>query len=66
MSNSVTVAIPDGEHCMMDIKTPCIFARYTKKWNAYNCALHHQLLKGGQRPQKCLECRNRCKSNQEE
>lgn len=56
---TVTVSIPAGDYCIEG--KPCIFARYTRKWNAYNCAIHGQLLKGGQTPRKCQDCRNHCK-----
>lgn len=56
MSLHVTVEIPEGEHCREAVK-PCVFAKYTRKFNAYNCSLHNKLLKGGQDPKKCEECR---------
>ena len=55
---TVTVTLPVGDLCN-DGKL-CIFARFTRKWNAYNCALHHQILKGGQLPSKCKKCREYC------
>lgn len=61
----VTVGIPEGCHCIQGLK-PCIFARYTKKWNAFNCTLHHKILKGEQAPRKCKECLNYCKQKGEE
>lgn len=57
--NQVTVEIPEGSHCIQGVK-PCIFARYTKKWNAYNCTIYHKILKGGQSPRKCSECIEYC------
>ena len=57
---TVTVEIPEGDHCINGGR-PCIFARYTKKWSAYNCALHHKILKGEQNPRKCVECLEHCK-----
>lgn len=56
----VTVSIPDGAICRSGAK-PCIFARYTRKWDAYNCMIHHKILKGGQTPRKCAECLEYCK-----
>ncbi len=56
---TVTVNIPEGQLCAEGMKR-CIFARYTKKWNAYNCTIHHKVLKGGQQPRKCRECEDYC------
>lgn len=57
---TVTVEIPSDELCKYTTPErfgkPCIFARYTKKWDAYNCALHHCILKGNQQPRKCARC----------
>lgn len=64
MSVQVTVPIPEGSECRKDNRL-CIFARYTKKWNAYNCAIHHKILKGEQRPKKCLECLAYCAQQEE-
>lgn len=57
MSRTVTVTLPEGDYCMRSAGKFCIFARYTKKWNAYNCKLHNKILKGGKIPRKCAECR---------
>jgi len=56
----VTVGIPKGEQCVYTAAKPCIFARYTRKWNAYNCTIYHRILKGGQCPRKCPECIEYC------
>lgn len=57
MSRTVTVTLPDGDYCMRHVGKPCFFARYTKKWGAYNCIVHNKILKGGNRPRKCRECK---------
>lgn len=57
MSQTVTVTLPDGDYCMRHVGKPCFFARYTKKWNAYNCAIYNKMLKGGNIPRKCRECK---------
>lgn len=64
MEYTKTVTIPDGPNCIKSGK-PCIFARYTKKWNAYNCAIYHRILKGGQTPVKCDLCVTYCESQKE-
>ena len=56
----VEVEIPAGETCLYEMKKPCIMARYTKKWNAYNCKLHNRILKGEQIPRKCKACLEYC------
>lgn len=56
MSQVITIVLPDGEYCMRDARKPCVFARYTKKWDAYNCIIHNKILKGGKIPRKCMEC----------
>lgn len=65
MNPTVTVEIPRGATCLRDNLKPCIFARYSKKWNAYNCAIHHKLLKGYKLPHKCAECMDYCKRKEE-
>lgn len=57
MSRTVTVTLPDGDYCMRHVGKPCFFARYTKKWNAYNCSIYNKILKGGNIPRKCRECK---------
>lgn len=57
MSQTITITLPDGDYCMRDIGKPCIFARYTRKWDAYNCAVYNRILKGGKAPRKCRECK---------
>ena len=54
----VEIEIPDGKTCTYESSgKPCMLAKYSRKWEAYNCALHHRLLRGGQRaPIKCREC----------
>lgn len=59
MSVQVTVPIPEGSECRKDNRL-CIFARYTRKWNAYNCTIYHKILKGEQEPKKCRECIEYC------
>lgn len=55
--HKVTVEIPDGDFCLGEESGKlCVFARYTKKWGAYNCARHHRLLKGEKFPRKCQSC----------
>lgn len=56
----VEIEIPAGETCLYEMKKPCIMARYTKKWNAYNCKLHNRILKGEQIPRKCKACLKYC------
>lgn len=56
----VEVDIPAGQTCMYETAKPCIMARYTKKWNAYNCRLHNRILKGEQTPRKCKACLEYC------
>ena len=56
----VEVEIPEGDICFYVMKKPCIMARYTKKWNAYNCKLYNRILKGGQIPRKCRACLEYC------
>lgn len=51
----VTVKIPGGDVCRDDRK--CIFSKYSKAHSAYNCALYGRLLKGGENPRKCRDCR---------
>lgn len=65
MSFTVTVEIPCGNTCMRANLKPCIFARYTKKWNAYNCAIYHKLLRGEKLPRKCSECMAYCRKKEE-
>ena len=60
MSRTVTVTLPEGDYCMRSAGKFCIFARYTKKWNAYNCKLHNRILKGEQIPRKCKACLEYC------
>ncbi len=62
--SKVTVEIPEGDFCMNGTK-PCIFARYAKKMCGYNCQIHHKILKGGETPRKCDECKERCKAQAE-
>ena len=64
MSIQVTVPIPEGLGCRQDNRL-CIFARYTKKWQAYNCTIHHKILKGQQEPRKCQECLDYCEQQTE-
>lgn len=54
------VEIPAGETCISTDGKRCVMARYTKKWNAYNCAVHNKILKGGNHPRKCRECVSYC------
>lgn len=56
----IEIEIPEGSTCIGENRKPCIMARYTKKWNAYNCAIYHKLLKGSGRPVKCSECSRYC------
>lgn len=56
MSVFVRVKIPEGESCMELPKKPCIFARYTRRMNGYNCQIHNKVLRGGEAPRKCAEC----------
>lgn len=51
-----TVEIPGGEGCYMNMK-PCILAAYSKRYGCYSCKLFSKLLKGGDSPEKCEECR---------
>lgn len=53
---TVSAEIPNGNECRYETGKPCVMARYAKRWNAYNCALHNKLLKGGTSPRKCGEC----------
>ena len=57
MRQTIAIKLPSGDYCMRDVGKPCIFARYTKKWGAYSCIVHNKILKGGNRPRKCRECR---------
>lgn len=57
MRQTIAITLPSGDYCMRDVGKPCIFARYTKKWGAYSCIVHNKILKGGNRPRKCRECR---------
>lgn len=63
MNVSVTVTIPDGDSCMILPKKPCIFARYAKRMNGYNCQLYAKILLGGERPNKCNECLIYCENH---
>lgn len=58
---TVEVKIPEGEHCMYGAKKPCVMARYTKKWRAYNCRLYNRILKGENTPHKCQQCVEYCR-----
>ena len=58
----VEVEIPAGETCLYEVGKPCIMARYTKKWGAYNCRLHNRILKGEKSPRKCKACAKYCKA----
>ena len=58
----VEVEIPAGDTCMRDNGKPCIMARFTKKWNAYNCTVYSKILKGGDIPRKCDECKRYCEN----
>jgi len=60
MGKQVEVMIPEGMTCIGENLKPCILARYTKKWGAYNCQLYHRILKGEKTPRKCKECIERC------
>lgn len=60
---TVTVEIPAGTHCT-GVKL-CIFARYTKKWNGYNCTVYNRILKGGNDPKKCAQCKLHCNAQKE-
>lgn len=60
LKTTVEVKIPEGETCLTEKMKPCILARYTKKWGAYNCQLYNRILKGEKVPKKCRECRERC------
>lgn len=62
--SKVTVNIPEGDSCMVGTK-PCIFARYTKRMCGYNCQIHNKILKGGESPRKCDECKERCRAQAE-
>lgn len=62
----VEITIPDGESCMTENMKPCKLARYTKKWDAYNCQLHNRILKGGKLPRKCKECIERLEKERTE
>ena len=57
----IEVEIPAGETCMLEMRKPCIMARFTKKWNGYNCKLYNRILKGEQTPRKCKACLEYCK-----
>ena len=61
---TVTVEIPTDESCRYSTGDrtgkPCVFAKYTKKWDAYSCALHNRILKGNQDPRKCQQCIDHC------
>ena len=58
----VEIEIPAGDTCLHEVRKPCIMARYTKKWNAYNCKLHNRILKGGEIPRKCNDCKRYCEN----
>ena len=60
MRTTVEVEIPTRETCLNEKMKPCILARFTKKWGAYNCTLYHKILKGEKVPRKCAECRAKC------
>lgn len=62
--HKVEVEIPAGETCMYGSGKPCIMARYTKKWNAYNCKMYNRILKGEQNPTKCKQCVEYCKAKE--
>ena len=58
--HKVEVSIPDGDTCMYQTGKPCVMARYTKKWDGYNCRLYNRMLKGEQTPRKCKACLKYC------
>ena len=58
----IRTKIPDGRSCMELPKKPCIFARYVRRMNGYNCLIHNKVLKGGEQPRKCEECLKYCKA----
>lgn len=64
MNATVTVEIPSEELCLYGTPDrfgkPCLLAKYTKKWDAYSCALYNCILKGNQQPRKCRQCAQRC------
>lgn len=52
----VEIVIPAGGTCLYENGKPCVLARYTKKFGAYNCQHYHKLLKGEDVPIKCKAC----------
>ena len=64
--HKVEVEIPEGERCMYEDGKPCIMARFTKKWTAYNCRIYNRILKGGQDPRKCGQCIEYCAAREHE
>ena len=66
MNTTVEVKIPTGETCLNEKMKPCLLARFTKKWGAYNCTLYHKILKGEKVPRKCAECRAKCNRGMQE
>ncbi len=56
----VEVVIPADKYCLYELGKPCVMARYTKKWGAYNCRLYNRILKGEKQPRKCRKCLEYC------
>lgn len=56
MPDKITVELPKGKYCRIEGVKTCWFARYVKRYGAYNCAYYNKLLKGGETPKKCREC----------
>lgn len=62
----VEVEIPAGTMCQGEDGKMCVMARYTKKWDAYNCKMYNRILKGEQKPRKCQQCIEYCEGKKED
>lgn len=54
---TIQIEIPTGDHCMFEPKRTCKLAVWNKYWHAYNCRGYNLILKGGDTPKKCRECK---------
>ena len=61
---TITIDIPSGSYCLYAIKKPCVLAKYNRRYSAYNCRAYNRLLKGGDRPEKCQQCAERCERDE--
>lgn len=63
--HKVMIEIPDGEYCLYAAKKACVMARFMPRYKAYNCRVYNRLLKGGDAPEKCAQCLEYCKRDEE-